>query len=105
MPARAILIGPRFAHLPRLDADVPLERFRRVLNETARRLSTLRGSVEAPQLHAKIGALRSAARGQRSRLALLEEDVREMTRERDGLRDIALHLPPSCAEAGAKGRA
>ncbi|XP_051906157.1 laminin subunit gamma-3 [Hippocampus zosterae] len=89
----------------KIDADVPLERFHRILNETAQRLSALRGSVDSPQLHGKMGALRSAARGQRSRLALLEEDVREMARERDGLRDIALHLPASCAEAGAKGRA
>ncbi|XP_049593242.1 laminin subunit gamma-3 [Syngnathus scovelli] len=90
--------------IDKIDASVPLERFQRILNETARRLSTLRGSVEGPPLSAKIGTLRAAAEGQRSRLALLEQEVQEMVRERDSLRDIALHLPPSCAEAGGKRR-
>ncbi|XP_061658227.1 laminin subunit gamma-3 [Syngnathoides biaculeatus] len=90
--------------ISKMDANVPLERFHRVLNETARRLSALRGSVEGPLLGAKIGSLRSAAEAQRNRLALLEQDVREIERERDSLRDIALHLPPTCREAGAKTR-
>ncbi|XP_077442006.1 laminin subunit gamma-3 isoform X1 [Vanacampus margaritifer] len=90
--------------ISKIDANVPLERFHRVLNETARRLSTLRGNVEGPLLGVKIETLRSAAKGQRGRLELLEQDVRELLEERDSLRDIALHLPPSCAEAGGRGR-
>ncbi|XP_057674386.1 laminin subunit gamma-3 [Corythoichthys intestinalis] len=90
--------------ISKIDANVPLERFHNVLNETARRLTMLRGSVESPLLGAKIGSLRSAAEGQRGRLALLERDVQEISQERDSLRDIAQHLPPSCLEAGGKER-
>uniref|UniRef100_A0A8D3AEZ2 Laminin, gamma 3 n=1 Tax=Scophthalmus maximus TaxID=52904 RepID=A0A8D3AEZ2_SCOMX len=34
--------------ISKIDGNVPLERFDRILNETARRLSMLRGSVESP---------------------------------------------------------
>ncbi|XP_077478681.1 laminin subunit gamma-3 [Stigmatopora argus] len=90
--------------IDKIDANVPLERFKVVLNETARRLSMLRGSVESPLLATKIGSLRSAAEGQRGRLALLDRDVLDIARERDSLRDIARHLPSSCLEAGGKKR-
>ncbi|XP_061913004.1 laminin subunit gamma-3 [Entelurus aequoreus] len=88
----------------KIDGGVPLERFDRILNETARRLSALRGSVESPALGAKIHKLRSAAREQRSRLSLLDQDVQEMLEERDSLRDISLNLPRSCPQAGGAGR-
>uniref|UniRef100_A0A672HK63 Laminin, gamma 3 n=1 Tax=Salarias fasciatus TaxID=181472 RepID=A0A672HK63_SALFA len=74
-------------------------RFDRILNETARRLSALRGSVESPALGAKIQRLHSAAREQRSRLSAMEQDIQEITEERDSLRDIASNLPESCPQA------
>lgn len=78
------------------DGSVPLEKFDRILNETALRLRVLRGSVESPALAAKIERLRSAASEQQSQMSGIERDVQEMTEERDSLRDIALNLPPSC---------
>lgn len=86
------------------DGDVPLERFHRILNETAHRLSMLRGSVESPTLGSKIQKLQSAAKEQQSRLSLIEQDIQEITEERDSLRDIALNLPQSCPEATGAGK-
>lgn len=81
------------------DGNVPLERFDRILSETARRLSMLRGSVESPTLGSKIQKLQSAAKEQKSRLSLIEQDLQEIREERDSLRDIALNLPQSCPQA------
>ncbi|XP_053709504.1 laminin subunit gamma-3 isoform X1 [Synchiropus splendidus] len=83
----------------KIDESVPLDRFDRILNETERHLSMLRGSVESPSLGTKIQTLRSAAKDQESRLAVIEQDIEEITEERDSLRDIALNLPESCPEA------
>lgn len=82
--------------ISKIDGSVPLERFDRILNETALRLRVLRGSVESPALAAKIERLRSAAGEQQSQMSGIERDLQEMTEERDSLRDIALNLPPSC---------
>lgn len=91
-------------HLSGPDGSVPLERFDRILNETARRLSMLRGSVESPALGSKIEKLRSAAQEQQSRMSLIEQDLQEIREERDSLRDIALNLPQSCPEATGAGK-
>lgn len=86
------------------DGNVPLERFDRILDETARRLSMLRGSVESPTLGSKIQKLHSAAKEQHSRMSLIEQDLQEIREERDSLRDIALNLPQSCPQATAAGK-
>lgn len=86
------------------DGNVPLERFDRILNETALRLSMLRGSVDSPTLGSKIQKLHLAAKEQQSRLSLIEQDLQEITEERDSLRDIALNLPQSCPQATAAGK-
>ncbi|KAM4527482.1 laminin subunit gamma-3 [Odontesthes bonariensis] len=91
--------------ISKIDGSVPLERFDRILNETARRLSMLRGSVESPALGSKIQKLHSAAKEQQSRLSLIEQDIREIREERDSLRDIASNLPQSCPQATGAGRA
>ena len=83
---------------------MPLERFDRILNETARRLHMLRGSVEGPALGLKIERLHSAAKEQQSQMSLIEEDLKEIKEERDSLRDIALNLPRSCPQATGAGR-
>ncbi|KAF3849317.1 hypothetical protein F7725_015814, partial [Dissostichus mawsoni] len=79
--------------ISKIDGNVPLERFDRILDETERRLSMLRGSVDSPTLGVKIQKLRSAAQEQHSRMSLIEQDLQEITEERDSLRDIALNLP------------
>lgn len=89
----------------KIDESVPLERFHRILNETDRRLSMLRGSVESPALHSKIQRLHSAAQEQQGRMAAMEQDIEEITKERDSLRDIASHLPESCPPGAAAGKA
>uniref|UniRef100_UPI0037E9A314 laminin subunit gamma-3 n=1 Tax=Semicossyphus pulcher TaxID=241346 RepID=UPI0037E9A314 len=87
--------------ISKIDGNVPLERFDRILNETARRLSMLRGSVESPTLGSKIQKLQSAAKEQQSRLSVIEQDLQEIREERESLRDIALNLPQSCPQATA----
>ncbi|KAK2819369.1 hypothetical protein Q5P01_024930 [Channa striata] len=89
--------------ITKIDGNIPLERFDRILNETARRLSMLRGSVESPTLSLKIQKLHSAAKEQQSRLSLIEKDLQEIREERDSLRDIALNLPQSCPQATGAG--
>ncbi|XP_035996258.1 laminin subunit gamma-3 [Fundulus heteroclitus] len=91
--------------LSKIDASVPLERFDRILNETERRLSMLRGSVESPALGSKIQKLHSAAKEQQSRVSLIEQDIQEIREERDSLRDIAVNLPQSCPQALGDGKA
>lgn len=83
---------------------MPLERFDRILNETERRLSMLRGSVESPTLGSKIQKLQSAAKEQQSRLVLIEQDIQEIREERDSLKDITLNLPESCPQATGTGK-
>lgn len=87
------------------DGSVPLERFHRILNETERRLSMLRGSVESPALGSKIQKLHSAAKEQQSRLSLIEQDIQEIREERESLGDIASNLPQSCPQALGEGKA
>lgn len=94
--ASSLLSGP--------DGNVPLERFDRILNETARRLSMLRGSVESPTLGMKIEKLHLAAKEQQSQMSLIEQDLKEIREERDSLRDIALNLPRSCPQATGAGK-
>uniref|UniRef100_A0A3Q3MJJ9 Laminin, gamma 3 n=1 Tax=Mastacembelus armatus TaxID=205130 RepID=A0A3Q3MJJ9_9TELE len=84
--------------------NVPLERFDRILNETARRLNMLRGSVKSPTLDTKIQKLHLAAKEQKSRLSLIEQDLQEIMEERGSLRDIALNLPQSCPKATGAGK-
>ncbi|XP_021446264.2 laminin subunit gamma-3 isoform X1 [Oncorhynchus mykiss] len=83
----------------KIDGGMALERFERILSETAVRLSVLRGSVESPALNVKIQTLRSAAQDQNSQLTHLEQDLQEIRQERDSLKDIALHLPQTCPQA------
>lgn len=86
------------------DEKVPLERFNRILNETARRLSMLRGSVESPQLALKIEKLHLAAKEQQSQMSIIEQDLQEIREERDSLRDIASNLPQACRSTAGAGR-
>ncbi|XP_028456669.1 laminin subunit gamma-3-like [Perca flavescens] len=90
--------------ISKIDENMPLERFDRILDETARRLSMLRGSVESPTLGTKIQKLHSAAKEQHSRMSLIEQDLQEIIEERDSLRDIALNLPQSCPQATGAGK-
>lgn len=83
------------------DESVPLERFDRILNETARRLGMLRGSVESPHLGRKIQKLHLAAEEQRSQMSLIDQDLQDIREERDSLRDIASNLPRACQSAQA----
>ncbi|XP_032425902.1 laminin subunit gamma-3 [Xiphophorus hellerii] len=91
--------------ISKIDGSVPLERFHRILNETERRLSMLRGSVESPALGSKIQKLHSAAKEQQSRLSLIEQDIQEIREERESLGDIASNLPQSCPQALGEGKA
>lgn len=83
--------------ISKIDGSIPLEHFNSILNKTAQRLSMLRKSVESPALTLKIQKLNSAAKEQQSRLSVIEQDISEITEERDSLTDIALNLPQSCA--------
>ncbi|XP_029692909.1 laminin subunit gamma-3 isoform X1 [Takifugu rubripes] len=85
----------------KIDESVPLERFDRILNETARRLRMLRGSVESPHLGRKIQKLHLAAEEQRSQMSLIDQDLQDIREERDSLRDIASNLPRACPSAEA----
>uniref|UniRef100_A0AAV2IRG7 Laminin subunit gamma-3-like n=1 Tax=Knipowitschia caucasica TaxID=637954 RepID=A0AAV2IRG7_KNICA len=90
--------------ISKIDGSVPLERFDRILNSTAQRLSMLRGSVENPALAQKIDKLKSAAKEQKSQLSLMEQDIHVISVERDNLRDIVLHLPQSCSDISDAGQ-
>ncbi|XP_034047896.1 LOW QUALITY PROTEIN: laminin subunit gamma-3 [Thalassophryne amazonica] len=90
--------------ISKIDGNVPLERFDRILNETARHLSMLRGSVESTTLSGKIQTLRLAAKDQQSQLSIIEQDIQEIREERDSLKDIALNLPQSCPQATRAGK-
>ncbi|TRY59547.1 hypothetical protein DNTS_012239 [Danionella cerebrum] len=82
--------------LKQLEADVVLEHYDRVLNETATRLRTLQGAVESPSLSGKIQSLRSASVQQEKQLLQLEQSLQDIREERDSLKDIALNLPKQC---------
>ncbi|XP_029921853.1 laminin subunit gamma-3 isoform X2 [Myripristis murdjan] len=90
--------------ISKIDGKVPLERFDRILNETARRLSMLRGSVASPALGLKIQKLHSVAKEQQSQLSRIEQDLQEIREERDSLRDISLNLPQFCPQATGTGK-
>ncbi|XP_033845842.1 laminin subunit gamma-3 [Periophthalmus magnuspinnatus] len=90
--------------ISKIDGSIPLERFDRILNSTAQRLHMLRGSVDNPALTLKIHKLKSAATEQQTHLSLIEQDIHEITVERDSLRDIALTLPQSCAQISEPGK-
>lgn len=99
-----IIVMPTQDFLLLADENVPLERFDRILNETARRLSMLRGSVESPQLGLKIEKLHLAAKEQQSQMSIIDQDLQEIREERDSLRDIAFNLPPACRSSTKAGR-
>lgn len=99
-----IIIMPTQNFLLLADENVPLERFDRILNETARRLSMLRGSVESPQLGLKIEKLHLAAKEQQSQMSIIDQDLQEIQEERDSLRDIASNLPQACRSTDEAGR-
>lgn len=99
-----IIVMPTQNFLFLTDENVPLERFDRILNETARRLSMLRGSVESPQLGLKMEKLHLAAKEQQSQMSIIDQDLQEIQEERDSLRDIASNLPQACRSTAQAGR-
>uniref|UniRef100_A0A8C2ERP3 Laminin, gamma 3 n=1 Tax=Cyprinus carpio TaxID=7962 RepID=A0A8C2ERP3_CYPCA len=86
--------------LKQLDANVVLENYDRILNETAARLRVLQGAVESPSLTGKIQRLHSAAHDQEKQLQNLEQSLQEIREERDSLTDIARNLPKTCPQKG-----
>ncbi|KAL4617434.1 laminin subunit gamma-3 [Arapaima gigas] len=81
-----------------------VERFHLILNDTATRLGILRHSMESPALSRKLQALRDAAQDQQAELERMEQSIREVSKEKHSLQDIALHLPRGCAEASKAGK-
>lgn len=75
-----------------------MEKYDRVLNETAARLRVLRGSVESPALNRKFQILLGAAEAQQKQLTELEKNLQDIQEERDSLTDIAQSLPKTCPE-------
>ncbi|KAI2664612.1 Laminin subunit gamma-3 [Labeo rohita] len=86
--------------LKQLDANVVLENYDRILNETAARLRVLQGAVESPSLTGKIQRLHNAAHDQEKQLQNLEQSLQEIREERDSLTDIAQNLPKTCPQKG-----
>ncbi|XDV20617.1 hypothetical protein PO909_025917, partial [Leuciscus waleckii] len=86
--------------LKQLEANVVLENYDRILNETASRLHVLQGAVESPSLTGKIQMLRSAAHDQEKQLQNLEQNLQDIREERDSLTDIAQNLPKTCPQKG-----
>lgn len=86
--------------LKQMEADVVLENYDRILNETAVRLRVLQGAVESPSLTGKIQRLRSAASDQEKQMQNLEESLQDIRKERDSLNDIAQNLPKTCPQKG-----
>ncbi|XP_076867326.1 laminin subunit gamma-3 [Brachyhypopomus gauderio] len=84
--------------LSQLDGSVAVEKYERVLNETAAHLRLLRGSVEGPGLSGKMERLRAAAQEQEKQLAQLDQNLQDIRQERDSLTDIAQNLPKACPE-------
>lgn len=86
--------------LKQLEANVVLENYDRILNETASRLHVLQAAVESPSLTGKIQMLRSAAHDQEKQLQNLEQNLQDIREERDSLTDIAQNLPKTCPQKG-----
>lgn len=84
------------------EANVVLENYDRILNETAARLHVLRGAVESPSLTGKIQRLRSAAHDQEKQLQNLKQNLQDIREERDSLTDIAQNLPKTCPKHAHK---
>ncbi|XP_030630730.1 laminin subunit gamma-3 [Chanos chanos] len=84
--------------LSKLNGNNEVEKFDRILNETAVRLLILRRSVESPALGGKIQTLRDAAQKQQKQLLHLDQSLQEIRAERDSLRDIAENLPKNCPQ-------
>lgn len=82
------------------EANVVLENYDRILNETASRLHVLQAAVENPSLTGKIQMLRSAAHDQEKQLQNLEQNLQDIREERDSLTDIAQNLPKTCPQKG-----
>ncbi|XP_066515117.1 laminin subunit gamma-3 [Hoplias malabaricus] len=86
--------------LGQLEANTAVEKYSRVLNDTAARLLVLRASVESPALSRKIQRLRSAAEEQQNQIEQLEQNLQDIREERDSLKDIAQNLPKECPQRG-----
>ncbi|XP_062845266.1 laminin subunit gamma-3 [Trichomycterus rosablanca] len=84
--------------LSQIESNKDLEKYARVLNETAARLRVLRGSVENPALNRKFQILLRAAENQQEQLLELEKNLQDIQGERDSLTDIAQNLPKTCPE-------
>lgn len=82
------------------EVNVAMEKYEHVLNETASRLLVLRASVESLALSGKIQKLRRAAEEQQKQLLQLEQNLWEIRKERDSLRDIVQNLPHECPQQG-----
>lgn len=80
------------------ERNTDVEKYNRVLNETAARLRVLRGSVENPALNRKFQILLGAAETQQKHLMELDKNLKDISEERDSLTDIAQNLPKTCPE-------
>ncbi|KAL7834633.1 hypothetical protein SRHO_G00288800 [Serrasalmus rhombeus] len=86
--------------LSNLESNDAVEKYDRVLNDTATRLLVLRASVESPVLGGKIQKLCSAAEEQQKQLLQLEQNLQDIQEERDSLTDIVQNLPKECPQRG-----
>ncbi|XP_026777854.3 laminin subunit gamma-3 [Pangasianodon hypophthalmus] len=84
--------------LGQIERNTDVEKYDRVLNETASRLKVLRGSVESPALNRKFQMLLGATEDQQKQLMELEKSLQDIREERDSLTDIAQNLPKTCPE-------
>ncbi|KAK3509089.1 hypothetical protein QTP70_020301 [Hemibagrus guttatus] len=84
--------------LGQIERNTDVEKYDRLLNETAARLRVLRGSVESPVLNRKFQILLGAAEAQKKQLMELEKNLQDIQEERDSLTDIAQNLPKTCPE-------
>ncbi|KAM9441406.1 laminin subunit gamma-3 isoform 2-T2 [Clarias gariepinus] len=84
--------------LGQIERNIDVEKYDRVLNETAARLRVLRGSVESPALTKKFQILLGAAEAQEKQLVELEKNLQDIQEEQDSLNDIAQNLPKQCPE-------
>ncbi|KAJ8261358.1 hypothetical protein COCON_G00170810 [Conger conger] len=84
--------------LSKIEGEVAIEKFDRILRETETWLGFLRRSVEGPALSGKMEALHHAAADQEAQILQVDRDIEEIKEERRSLQDIAIHLPQGCAE-------
>ncbi|TSP36070.1 Laminin subunit gamma-3 [Bagarius yarrelli] len=84
--------------LNQIEKNTDMEKYDRLLNETAAHLQVLRGSVEGPALNRKFQILLGAAEVQEKQLMELEKNLQDIQEERDSLTDIAQNLPKTCPE-------